>query len=244
MEMIQQFLDQYGLLAIFVLLLVKGLGVPIPIPGDFLMLLAGVQAATGMYPLWLVMGALMAAVLLAGGAQYMLARGPSRAFVYRFGRFIGLTPARLDKAADAVRKRGSVAVAIGTMTPGIGMLTVIAAGLAGLAAVRFAGGLTIGSTIFIALHLVLGYVFGPSVLTMLDNVNLPVVPVLVGLALVGLAVWLGRSYLRRRRGAAAPEEDTARAVAAWTEAACPICMVVGRLNLADAPGVPAATTPA
>src|SRR5215204_622687 len=121
MEMIQQFLDQYGLLAIFVLLLVKGLGVPIPIPGDFLMLLAGVQAASGRYPLWLVMGALLTAVLLAGGAHYLLARGPSRAFVYRFGRYVGLTPARLDKAADAVRKRGHMAVAIGTMTPGLGM---------------------------------------------------------------------------------------------------------------------------
>jgi membrane protein DedA with SNARE-associated domain len=243
MEMIQQFLDQYGLLAIFVLLLVKGLGVPIPIPGDFLMLLAGVRAASGDDPLWLVMGALMAAVLLAGGAQYALARGPSRAVVYRFGRYVGLTPPRLDKAADAVRKRGPVAVAIGTMTPGLGMLTVIAAGLAGLAAVRFAGGLTVGSTIFIALHIVLGYLFGPSVLTMLDNIHLPVVPVLVGLALVGLAVWLGRSFLRRRRGTAAPDDEPLRAVAAWTEAACPICMVVGRLNLPEAAGAPAATNP-
>jgi membrane protein DedA with SNARE-associated domain len=233
MEMIGQFLDTYGLLAIFVLLLVKGLGLPIPVPGDFLMLLAGVQAATGVYPLWLVILALMGAVLLAGGVQYLLARGPSRRVVYRFGRYIGLTPPRLDKAAAAVRKRGPLAVAIGTTTPGLGMLTVIAAGLAELAAMRFAGGLVTGSTLFVGLHIALGYFFGPSVLTMLDNVHLPVVPVLVALALLGLGVWLGRTLLRRRAGAATGQ-DALRAAEAWTEAGCPICMVVGRLTLSEA----------
>jgi len=237
MEVIQQFLNQYGLLAIFVLLLVKGLGIPIPIPGDFLMLLAGVQAASGLYPLWLVVVVLLVASLAASGAQYALARGPSRRIVYRFGRYVGLTPPRLDKAADAVRKRGPVAVAVGTMTPGLSMVTVIAAGLAEMAAIRFSWGLVTGSAVFIALHLALGYFLGPSALTLLDNVHLPVLPILVGLALLGLAFWLGRVYLRRRRGTAATPEDAdpVLAVHAWTEAACPICMVVGRLNLADAP---------
>src|SRR5215212_5217471 len=122
MEAIGQFLDQYGLLAIFTLLLVKGLGVPIPVPGDFLMLLAGVRAGTGQYSLLEVIIVLMGATLLAAGIQYLLARGPSRSFVYRFGRYIGLTPPRLDRAAGSVRKRGAAAVAVGSLTPGLGMV--------------------------------------------------------------------------------------------------------------------------
>jgi membrane protein DedA with SNARE-associated domain len=234
MDTVGQFLEQYGLLAIFTLLLVKGLGVPIPVPGDFLMLLAGVRAGTGQYTLIEVIAALMGATLLAAGIQYLLARGPSRSFVYRFGRYIGLTPPRLDRAAGAVRKRGAAAVAVGTCTPGLGMVTYIASGLAELAAVPFAIGLAIGSTIFVALHIALGYLFGPGVLTALDSIHLPLLPVAIGLALLGLVVWLVRTALRRRKAAlASGEDDTLRTLHAWTEAACPVCMIAGRLNVTD-----------
>ena len=199
-------------------------------PGDFLMLLAGVRAATGSYSLVAVIVALMAATLLAGGAQYLLARGPSRRFIYRFGRYVGLTPPRLDKAANAVRKRGTTAVAVGTVTPGLSMVTYIASGLAELAAVPFGLGLVIGSALFVGLHIALGYILGPSALTLLDNIHLPLVPVVVGLALLGLVVWLARSALRRRHAAQPVTGDTLNALHAWTEAACPVCMVIGRLN--------------
>src|SRR5438094_10563205 len=106
MSAISDFLNQYGLLAIFVILFLKGLGIPIPVPGDFLMLLAGVRAAQRVDSLLVVILVLMAATVLASAAQYWLARGPSRALIYRVGRYVGLTPARLDKAAAAVRKRG------------------------------------------------------------------------------------------------------------------------------------------
>ncbi len=236
MDTIGQFLEHYGLFAIFTLLLVKGLGVPIPVPGDFLMLLAGVRAGTGQYSLIEVIVALMGATLLAAGIQYGLARGPSRGVVYRFGRYVGLTPPRLDRAAGAVRKRGAAAVALGTCTPGLGMVTYIAAGLAELAALPFALGLLSGSTAFVALHIALGYLVGPGILTVLDNVHVPLLPVALGLAGLGLAVWLGRTALRRRQavGAAPPAPaDMLLTLHAWTEAACPVCMVVGRLNLTD-----------
>ena len=238
MDSIGQFLDQYGLLAIFALLFVKGLGVPVPVPGDFLMLLAGVRAAQGTYGLLEVIVALMGASLLAGLIQYLLARGPSRAFVYRFGRYVGLTPARLDRATEVMRRRGATGVAVGTVTPGLGLVTMIAAGLARLEVVPAGVGLVVGSALFVGAHLALGYFLGPSALTLLANLHLPLLPIVVGLALIGLAVWLIRTALRRRRGGPAPTAaDTLRTLEAWTEAACPICMIAGRLDPAAAPVV-------
>ena len=151
---------------------------PVPVPGDFLMLLAGVRAATGAYTLWEVIVALMAAALLAGGTQYLLARGPSRRFVYRFGRYVGLTPPRLDKAANAVRKRGPTAVAVGTVTPGLSMVTYIACGLAGLGcpAVRHRSGHRQRVVHWPAYRP--GLHPGPSALTLLDNIHVPIVPVI------------------------------------------------------------------
>src|SRR5438552_12650588 len=46
------FLDQHGLLAAFVLLLIEEGGVPVPVPGDVLMLILGVHARNGTVPLW------------------------------------------------------------------------------------------------------------------------------------------------------------------------------------------------
>ena len=46
------FLDQHGLLAAFVFLLIEEAGVPVPVPGDVLMLILGVHARQGFVPLW------------------------------------------------------------------------------------------------------------------------------------------------------------------------------------------------
>jgi len=43
---LQAFLDHHGVLSGFVLVLVEGAGVPVPVPGDFLMLALGAAQAT------------------------------------------------------------------------------------------------------------------------------------------------------------------------------------------------------
>src|SRR5579871_3287603 len=50
------FLDRHGLLAAFVFLLIEEAGVPVPVPGDVLMLVLGVHARQGIVPLWQAIG--------------------------------------------------------------------------------------------------------------------------------------------------------------------------------------------
>ena len=52
MEALDGFLKAYGLAAIFAVLLVKAVGVPIPVPADLIMLAAAARAAEGKLPLW------------------------------------------------------------------------------------------------------------------------------------------------------------------------------------------------
>ena len=52
------FLTRHGVLAAFVYLLVEESGVPIPVPGDFLMLTVGVRARDGALVLWQVIVAM------------------------------------------------------------------------------------------------------------------------------------------------------------------------------------------
>jgi membrane protein DedA with SNARE-associated domain len=218
---LNEFLLRYGLLAILVIMILKEVGVPVPVPSDLIMITAGVQAATGIYSLFELLIAIEAAMIVGGSIQFFLARGMGRAFIYRVGRFIGLTQQRLDQAMSALQRRGALGVFLGLNIPGARAGIIPAAGLAGLTYPAFAPAMISGSSIFYGWHIALGYIVGPSATALLENLHLPILPVVAGLALFGLIVWL---LMRGRRKSEA--ESTVDIVHSWTEAACPACLAI------------------
>jgi membrane protein DedA with SNARE-associated domain len=221
---LNEFLLRYGLLAILVVMVLKEVGIPVPVPSDLIMITAGVQAATGVYSLFELLIAIEAAMIVGGSIQFFLARGMGRAFIYRVGRFIGLTQERLDQAMSALQRRGAVGVFLGLNIPGARAGIIPAAGLAGLTYPAFAPAMISGSSIFYGWHIALGYIVGPSATALLENLHLPILPVVAGLAVLGLIVWL---FMRgRRKGAATAEESTIDRLHSWTEAACPACLAI------------------
>lgn len=230
----EQFLDAYGLLAVFAVMLLKEIGVPVPIPSDLIMLGAAARAAQGRFPLIAVFFVILIPMLVGGVVQYAIAKGPGRRVVYRIGGYIGLTKARLDKAMEAVRRGGPVAVGVGLTTPGVRIAIVPASGLAELPLAAFIPGLVLGSTFFLSWHFAIGYLGG----FILSLLNLPL-PVLIGLVVAVLALgiggWLAVRKISRgrdhRKGglvpAAAPEPLTrSERYAAWADASCPACIAI------------------
>src|SRR5947209_11802336 len=112
MNGIDLFLIHYGLAAVFLIMLIKTMGVPLPIPGDLIILTAAVRVAQGKLVGWQVFVAIFIALLLGGLIQYTLARGPGRGIVYRVGRYIGLTVPRLEAASGRIKKGSDPALAI------------------------------------------------------------------------------------------------------------------------------------
>src|SRR5207248_10822999 len=90
------FLDQHGLLAAFVFLLIEEAGVPVPVPGDVLMLSLGVHARQGFVPLWQAIAATWLGTLTGSTSCHFAAGMAGRGVAYRYGRLIRLPPARLD----------------------------------------------------------------------------------------------------------------------------------------------------
>src|SRR3972149_2223894 len=150
--LLSDFLNTYGLLAVLVVMLLKEVGVPIPVPSDLIMITAGVQAATGSYPLLELILAIEAAMLVGGSVQFLIARSAGRDFIYRIGRFVGLTPERLDRAMGMLQKRGALAVFLGLNVPGARAGIIPAAGLAGLAYPAFAPAVVGGGSVFYGWH--------------------------------------------------------------------------------------------
>jgi membrane protein DedA with SNARE-associated domain len=225
---LSDFLSTYGLLAIAIVMLLKEVGVPVPVPSDLIMITAGVQAATGSYSLFELLLAIEFAMLVGGSAQFLIARGAGRQFIYRVGRFVGLTAERLDRAMGMLQKRGVLAVFLGLNVPGARAGIIPAAGLAGLKYPAFAPAMVGGSSVFYGWHIALGYLAGPSATSLLENLHLPIVPVIAGLAVIGLIVWL----VMRGRRKTGPEQSALDRVHSWTEAACPACLAISLVQQA------------
>ena len=216
----EQAIVAYGLPAIFIVMLLKEFGIPVPIPGDLIMLGTAVQAARGQFDPALAFAVIFVPMLIGGMVQYAMARGPGRAVIYRIGRHIGLTQERLDKMIARVRQGGSAAVAIGLTTPGVRIATTPASGLADLAPRRYVPGLFIGSALFLGWHFALGYAGGAAIASL--QIPLPVVAGIVAVVIVfGLIAALVR-YARIKR----IRPSAGESYAVWADAACPVCAAV------------------
>ncbi|TAH51583.1 MAG: hypothetical protein EYC68_09460 [Chloroflexota bacterium] len=225
-EIANQFLDQYGLLAIFIIMLLKEIGFPVPIPADLIMLGAAASAAAGQFDAqggWIAVYLVILIPMFIGGiVQFSLARGPGRAFVYRVGKYIGLTEARLEKAMNAVRKGGTTAVTVGLTTPGVRIATVPASGLANLSFAVFLPGLILGSAFFLGWHFALGYLGGLA-LTLLSLPPLVLAAILLAVIALGIIGW---RVARRRSKGKAEEIGAGEAYLEWADASCPACIAI------------------
>ncbi len=228
----EAFLNSYGLPAIAAVLLIKSIGVPIPIPADVLMFLAAARVADGTFVLWQTFCVLLFAIIIGDVIQFLLARGPGRKFVYRFGRYLGLTATRLDAASALVKKSNPIGLGLILLTPGVRAASVVACGLGGVALRTFVLGLILGEGVFLALHFFLGSILGTLWEQLTHHLSGPVVvALLMGLLLMGFGAWI--MIRRRQRPAASRNEILGDAFEAFHEATCPVCLTLGaakRLN--------------
>src|ERR1700730_7118095 len=218
MDGLEAFLDTYGVVAACAIMLIKAAGLPVPIPGDVILLATAARAAEGKVLLWLAFVALLLALILGAALQFYLARGPARRLVGKYGPRVGLTEARLDRVGASVRRGGLFGIGGAGLTPRVRSAVVPACGLTGIAWRLFLPGLALGSAVDLGLHFAIGYA-GSSVLATITQPS-PLLVILV-LALLGLGAWL---LIARRRHA-----SRTVAVNAWVQATCPVCLMLGSL---------------
>jgi membrane protein DedA with SNARE-associated domain len=232
MHNIDLFLVQYGLVAIFVILLIKTIGIPIPIPADLIILTAAARVAQGKLILWQAFIAILIALILGGLIQFVLARGPGRGLLYRFGRSIGLTSPRLDAASAKVKKGGILGISIAILVPGVRGAAIAASGLADMPLRTFLSGLVVGSVLFLGLHFFLGFL-GGSLFSIIGHV-LPLswIALLVLVLLVSVfVIWV--VVHRRQKAAQSQEEGTSLEL--LHEGICPACLALYSVNQLRSP---------
>jgi len=195
-------LTVHPLIVIALLIFVEELGVPSPVPGDLMMLLAGVEVAQHRQHLWVVLLVMELATIAGASGLFGFSRRVGRPFVTRYGRFIHLTPERLDRLETTVRRYGPWSVVVGRLIPGLRIITPIAVGVLDEPFVVFLPALAFGGFLYVLVLTLAGVFFGPAALNLFERLSLPVAALSSFLALGVLLFVVRKAHgaLREERG--------------------------------------------
>lgn len=107
-NLIAPFVHTYGLLALFALIYLESIG--LPLPGETALLGAVALAYEGQLPLLGIFGVVVVAAILGDNTGYLIGRYGGRKLIARFGRVVGLTPERQAWIEGLYTKRGPLIV--------------------------------------------------------------------------------------------------------------------------------------
>jgi membrane protein DedA with SNARE-associated domain len=201
-------LVKHSFVAILLAVGIEELGLPSPIPTDVMIVFAGTSAGESVPMLAGFFVALVLASAVGGSGLYFIVRRGGRPLVDRFGRYVHLGPERLARAEALLERGGWWSIALGRAIPGVRYATVIACGLLKVPFLRYVTAHIVGSSVYIAVFLALGAVFGPAIL---DRIHLPahglrllwLLPLAVGLPFL-IVRWSRRVHSRQ------PEDPSRR----------------------------------
>jgi membrane protein DedA with SNARE-associated domain len=190
---ISSFIAQYGVLAVALIVFIKSAGIPLPVPGDLLLVLVGVWVAQGVANFWPSLFALSLAIGSGALALYLFCRWAGRDDIYRYGRYIGLTQSRVERAEQELRQRDTWAIFVARVVPGLRLAVVVACGLYAIPRRVFVLPVGLAALVYVGACMLLGYIFGPLVYDLLEQIALPagLLLAIVGLAVV--VVWITRA---------------------------------------------------
>ncbi len=122
-----QFVLDWGYLGVFVMMVFESTAVPIP--AEVVIPPAAYWAAQGRFNIWLVVLAATAGSWVGSALSYWVAYMLGRPLVQRYGRYVFLSPAKLEKADLWFDTYGAGGIFVARLLPGIRHLISIPAGL-------------------------------------------------------------------------------------------------------------------
>jgi membrane protein DedA with SNARE-associated domain len=187
---LESWLTQYGYLAVFVLVGVESVGVPVP--GETMLIIASVYAgATGELSIALVVAAAAAGAIVGDNIGYGVGRHGGWRLLRRYGHFVKLDERKLKLGRYLFMRHGGKVVFFGRF---VGILRTYAAALAGANQMRFRRFLAFNAAggVVWAFIYALGYYYLADVIEGLGT------PASVGLVVIAVLVALVMLLLIRR----------------------------------------------
>lgn len=152
------FIKDYGYLALYLLLALGIIG--IPVPDETLMLTVGGLSVHGHFTFSKVLIVSFLGSMTGMTISYLVGRHLGSGLLQRYGKWIHLTPDRIAKAEVWFHKYGGLSIVFGYFIPGIRHVTCYLAGVTRVKFVKYLGFASLGAFIWCLVFVTLGRFVG------------------------------------------------------------------------------------
>ena len=201
-HVLRHFFFAHEFLALFSLITIEEAGVPLPLPGDTLVILAGAHRHPTLGYIALVIGCSTAAVFCGSSVLYYIMRRGGRTLLAKYGKFLHLRQERLARMEGWFARHGPVAIVVGRLIPGLRIPTTVMAGLSGVPYSVYAPTAAVAAVIWSLLYYSIGLLINREqrILTSIITGLLDLASdfaVLLWLVTLGLVVTFGTWHIQR-----------------------------------------------
>jgi membrane protein DedA with SNARE-associated domain len=158
---LQPLLEHYGYLAVGGFVLLEDFGVPVP--GEALLIAAAVFAGSGQMNIAVVILVAVLGAIIGDNIGFAVGHFGGRPLVERFGRYVFLTPQRLDHAEDFFNRHGGKVVTIARFIEGLRQLNGLLAGIVGMHWAKFLAFNALGAVLWVCTWAGVGYLAGENI---------------------------------------------------------------------------------
>jgi membrane protein DedA with SNARE-associated domain len=205
MEFLLEWVTNYGYAAIFGLLVLGIVG--LPVPDETMLVFCGYLIWRGNLKLIPTVIVAFVGSICGITISYLIGRTLGLGFVHKWGRYIHVTEARLDRVHQWFNRIGHWALFVGYYIAGVRHFTAIIAGTSMLEYRAFASYAYSGAALWVCTFLTIGYVFGEHWHEVIDTVHRHVKTASILLLAAVVAYVLIRRYRTARNGPATLESD-------------------------------------
>jgi membrane protein DedA with SNARE-associated domain len=203
-------LDRWGYLAVAGIIGVESFGVPAP--GQTIMVAAAIYAGAGRLNVVAVGAIAFIAAVLGDNVGYWIGVRGGRSVVHRFGKYIFITPERLERAEKFFARRGNRIVVVARFIDGLRQLNGVIAGITAMPWRTFLIYNAIGAALWVGWWTTISYLLGTHIVEIVEHTDrykwLAIAVIAVAVATYAT---VHVRHIRRRRARAdlsrATEED-------------------------------------
>ena len=191
-------LNRFGYLALGLIFL-EDFGVPVP--GETVLIIAAVYAGTGRFNVWLVGLIGFLAAILGDNVGFAIGHFGGRPLAERFGKYIFLTPERLDKTANFFDRHGGKVIVIARFVEGLRQANGIIAGITGMHWTKFVPFNALGAALWVGVWVSIGYFSGSNIDSIYATATRyeAVFGIVVGVLVLA---WIARRVWKHQKGRA------------------------------------------
>ncbi|AII14891.1 putative membrane protein, DedA family, type II (SNARE domain) [Campylobacter iguaniorum] len=184
---------EWGYIGIFLLMALESSF--FPFPSEVVMIPAGYLVFKGDMNVWIaflagVFGSLAGAIF-----NYYLCYFFGRGFIEKYGKYVGITPEKMDKFEKFFIKYGEISTFNCRLLPGIRQYISLPAGLAKMNMFRFCLFTSIGAGIWVAILMAIGYVLGDQKELIKEYLHTITIGLVIAVAIISVAY----IYIQKRK---------------------------------------------